>query len=1109
MKYYFLTLLLFISLSTFSQKYQEMISKGSYSVFQIQEEAESYFDQVGRSKGTGYKPYKRWEYNAIRTMNQFGMLKSSRYLFDEIQKVKSAKEKSNARTLSNVGEWEELGPTDWHATSGWNPGVGRITSFSVDPSDTKHIIVGSQTGGVWKTTDEGETWTVLTDDFTNLRVYALAMDPIDTDIYYWGSTNGTIYKSIDAGVSWESLGMIAGGTVNKILIDPENSNKMFASLDYAGIFQSTDAGETWTIIHPLATRGYDVVFKPGDTNTIYASGEHFFISTDGGNSFTSSVDLTEWTQEQINYNSSWHIANKTYSGNISPISGQGMALFYSNDIGAQTRLVSESFDLSEATDPKLYFSFTQEVWGEDQDELKVLYRQASDESWVTIAHYTENIDAWQAVGLTLPNVSSEYQIAFEGTYNYGFGITLDNILIEDETLGVVFEEKFESDLPFSSGIKMVGVSTDDPDRVYVLEADNNKFGAFYRSNDNGESFEKLDQGGKNYFGYTSDGTDERGQAPRDMAIAINPSNADEVHIAGILTWRSTDGGTSFNVTSQWVPQYAQDENIGYCHADVDIMQFVGRTLYVGSDGGIFLAENTGSVNTSYYRDITSGMGIRQLYKLGISQNSNTIISAGSQDNGTSMYDTNGQWNNWLGADGMETFVDKLNSNILYGTSQNGKLYRSEDGGKSYFSLGSPEDKTGNWVTPFEQDPVNPNTLYAGYEQIYKSSDKGESWSSISQTLEYNANNLKISASNNQIMYATTYYTLYGTKDGGSTDWSELFTLDYSQGYFNFIAVHPTNPLKIAAAITGSEKVIVSEDGGNTWKDMTLNLPNFSALCLTWHNNGNNGLYLGMNYGIYYIDDTLDEWESFDMGLPNVQINELEINTITNKIFAATYGRGIWVADIYAQKQIEKEVCMGSSYTYVDGTVSNNITTNESHQSLIAGVAINGLDSLVTETLKVISINNSLDVSENIISAIQTDASYQWLDCNDNLSVISGKTEQSFEPQISGQYAVEITYKGCTSISSCENIEVLGVIESSFDHQIILYPNPTQGLLIVEFNHLIEGATIEIRNISGQLLEEYQIQNTQSHQVNLDYPRGTYLINITSEDKRAQLKVLKN
>ncbi len=1086
-----------------------MISKGSYSVFQIQEEAESYFDQVGRSKGTGYKPYKRWEYNAIRTMNQFGMLKSSRYLFDEIQKVKSAKEKSNARTLSNVGEWEELGPTDWHATSGWNPGVGRITSFSVDPSDTKHIIVGSQTGGVWKTTDEGETWTVLTDDFTNLRVYALAMDPIDTDIYYWGSTNGTIYKSIDAGVSWESLGMIAGGTVNKILIDPENSNKMFASLDYAGIFQSTDAGETWTIIHPLATRGYDVVFKPGDTNTIYASGEHFFISTDGGNSFTSSVDLTEWTQEQINYNSSWHIANKTYSGNISPISGQGMALFYSNDIGAQTRLVSESFDLSEATDPKLYFSFTQEVWGEDQDELKVLYRQASDESWVTIAHYTENIDAWQAVGLTLPNVSSEYQIAFEGTYNYGFGITLDNILIEDETLGVVFEEKFESDLPFSSGIKMVGVSTDDPDRVYVLEADNNKFGAFYRSNDNGESFEKLDQGGKNYFGYTSDGTDERGQAPRDMAIAINPSNADEVHIAGILTWRSTDGGTSFNVTSQWVPQYAQDENIGYCHADVDIMQFVGRTLYVGSDGGIFLAENTGSVNTSYYRDITSGMGIRQLYKLGISQNSNTIISAGSQDNGTSMYDTNGQWNNWLGADGMETFVDKLNSNILYGTSQNGKLYRSEDGGKSYFSLGSPEDKTGNWVTPFEQDPVNPNTLYAGYEQIYKSSDKGESWSSISQTLEYNANNLKISASNNQIMYATTYYTLYGTKDGGSTDWSELFTLDYSQGYFNFIAVHPTNPLKIAAAITGSEKVIVSEDGGNTWKDMTLNLPNFSALCLTWHNNGNNGLYLGMNYGIYYIDDTLDEWESFDMGLPNVQINELEINTITNKIFAATYGRGIWVADIYAQKQIEKEVCMGSSYTYVDGTVSNNITTNESHQSLIAGVAINGLDSLVTETLKVISINNSLDVSENIISAIQTDASYQWLDCNDNLSVISGKTEQSFEPQISGQYAVEITYKGCTSISSCENIEVLGVIESSFDHQIILYPNPTQGLLIVEFNHLIEGATIEIRNISGQLLEEYQIQNTQSHQVNLDYPRGTYLINITSEDKRAQLKVLKN
>ena len=67
---------------------------------------------------------------------------------------------------------------------------------------------------------------------------------------------------------------------------------------------------------------------------------------------------------------------------------------------------------------------------------------------------------------------------------------------------------------------------------------------------------KLDHSGKNYFGYSSDADDDRGQAPRDMDIIVNPSDAEDVHIAGILSWRSTNGGTDFNITSQWVPRNA-------------------------------------------------------------------------------------------------------------------------------------------------------------------------------------------------------------------------------------------------------------------------------------------------------------------------------------------------------------------------------------------------------------------------------------------------------------------------------------------------------------------------------------------------------------------------
>src|SRR5690554_8055366 len=98
--------------------------------------------------------------------------------------------------------------------------------------------------------------------------------------------------------------------------------------------------------------------------------------------------------------------------------------------------------------------------------------------------------------------------------------------------------------------------------------------------------------------------------------------------------------------------------------------------------------------------MTTGFSIRQFYKHGIAQTEELPVSGGSQDNGTSFYTEAGGWKDWLGADGMETFIDKENSAIFYGTSQFGSLYRSVNGSLSYYGLPSPRGKSGNWVTPF-------------------------------------------------------------------------------------------------------------------------------------------------------------------------------------------------------------------------------------------------------------------------------------------------------------------------------------------------------------------------------------------------------------------------
>lgn len=793
---------LFISNDGFSQEYRLMIDAGTYKVEEVQQSAEAYFEGRPQGKGSGYKQYKRWEYMAMKMMDEDGYLKSSEFYIKELEHFNSLlNTNANNRAMLN-DNWEEMGPVNWNATSGWNPGVGRITSFSIDETDEDHIIIGAETGGVWRTTDGGQNWTPLCDYFSNLYVYATAMHPSEVNTYFFGSTNGRIYKSTDAGATWELLGVAGPSSfINKILIHPNNPNIMFASSENAGIYRSTDGGVTWAVA-VSDNRGYDIEFKPGDLNTVYASGFQFHKSTDGGVTFTT--------------------------------------------IG-------------------------------------------------------------------------------------GF----DN-----------------------TGAKMMAVSPDNPSIVYLLEANNNIFGAFYVSNDSGSSFTKLAHNNINYFGYSLTGQDNLGQAPRDMDVVAKPSNANEVHIAGIQTWRSMDGGVTFEPTSHWIPGTAAANGIGYNHADVDIMQFYGDVLYTATDGGIFKATNTVNLNSNYYTDLTEGLGIRQFYKIGISQTDPVIVSGGSQDNGTSFYTAAAGWRDWLGADGMETFISKDNTNIMFGTSQFGQMYRSNNGGLSYTGLNGPGG-SGNWVTPFEQDPIASNTVYVGYNRVWKSTNNGGSWTAISQVFGGNLDNLKIAPTDNNVMYTSRLNQMFKTTTGGGT-WQQLSGF---AGAINSIAVHPTDPNKVAIATNSAQKVYISNDGGETWESYLKNLPNFQALALVWQNNGYDGLYVGMNYGIYYIDNTTSEWHVFNNNLPNVIINELEINYAENKIYAATYGRGLWVSPFHEGPLSIGEPDLFSSLSVYPVPADNliNVVWNEDYKSSIR-IFDNTGKLVIFEREAVLSKKHQIDVS---------------------------------------------------------------------------------------------------------------------------------------------------
>ena len=159
-------------------------------------------------------------------------------------------------------------------------------------------------------------------------------------------------------------------------------------------------------------------------------------------------------------------------------------------------------------------------------------------------------------------------------------------------------------------------------------------------------------------------------------------------------------------------------------------------MFVCTDGGIYKAENPTLVNSNYYTDLTPGMGIRQFYKIGLSQTNPVVVTGGSQDNGSSVLGSDGNWTDWWGADGMEGFVDKNNTQIMYGTSQFGSFIKTFNGGLSISGVSQPDGKGGdynwNWIVPFEQDPIVQNTIYCAFDEVYKSENGGSTWTSISQ-----------------------------------------------------------------------------------------------------------------------------------------------------------------------------------------------------------------------------------------------------------------------------------------------------------------------------------------------------------------------------------------
>src|ERR1700736_4704690 len=199
---------------------------------------------------------------------------------------------------------------------------GRSVAISGVAHQPNVFYMAAVDGGVWKTTDFGNTWTPIFDDQPTGSVGALAVSESDPNVIYVGSGEGLqrpdlstgdgIYKSTDAGKTWTHLGLRDGQQIPQIAVDPRNPNRLFVAVlghpygpnEERGIYRSTDGGQSFqkVLYKDENTGGNDVLLDPSNPNTVYAtlwearqgpwenaawSGTNggIFKSTDGGNTW--------------------------------------------------------------------------------------------------------------------------------------------------------------------------------------------------------------------------------------------------------------------------------------------------------------------------------------------------------------------------------------------------------------------------------------------------------------------------------------------------------------------------------------------------------------------------------------------------------------------------------------------------------------------------------------------------------------------------------------------------------------------------------------------------------------------------------------------------------
>ncbi|MFM9985332.1 MAG: WD40/YVTN/BNR-like repeat-containing protein [Flavobacteriales bacterium] len=384
---------------------------------------------------------------------------------------------------------------------------------------------------------------------------------------------------------------------------------------------------------------------------------------------------------------------------------------------------------------------------------------------------------------------------------------------------------------------------------------------------------------------------------RARAFAVSPTDPQLLMVGNVQPlYRSVDGGLNFSKIEK-----------NQMHDDCHHIEFSsdGKTVWASHDGGVSVSYDQGLT----WKNKDTGIGASNVFGLSVAQIKEVQVLYGGYDIGSNLLRDH-KWYHVSWGDGFESVTHPQNPDIMFSTMQNGGIKKSTSG--INFEEGKNPNARTEWHTWIRMNPQVNNTIYMSGSMLMRSNDLGEKWETIMNVRKtdstlYNAYKFFLSEKHPNVMYVycldektkvnpqiwRTFNLLEG--DPSRIVWERVQTPGLA-GWIAGIAVDESDPHQFNLLYAHSESTgKFWYYNGSSYEDRTFNMGHSSCESIVTQKGGR--LYVGGTYGVFTMKPGESEW-TLMTGLPGTFIKSMAINYASNKLVVGTFGRGLWMGDLW-------------------------------------------------------------------------------------------------------------------------------------------------------------------------------------------------------------------